>query len=107
MLSGVAKAAFNLRAEVVERGFAHVLDRGGMRRTWLRGWENVHKRYLIDVGGHNLGLLMHLMIGAGTPKEGIARGKTFVLLVPLPDDSVLVLLAAIAGNYAFIVAIFA
>jgi hypothetical protein len=24
------------RGEVVERSFAHVLDRGGMRRTWLR-----------------------------------------------------------------------
>ena len=107
LLSGVAKAAFKLRAEVVERGFAHVLDRGGMRRTWLRGRENVHKRYLIHVAGHNLGLLMRLMIGAGTPKEAIARGKVFVLLVPLPDGSVLVLLAAIAGNHAFIVAIIA
>jgi hypothetical protein len=27
-----------------------------MRRTWLRGRENVHKRYLIHVAGHNLGL---------------------------------------------------
>ncbi len=107
LLSGVAKAAFRLRAEVVERCFAHVLDRGGMRRTWLRGRENVHKRYLIHVAGHNLGLLMRLMIGAGTPKEAIARGKVFVLLVPLPDGSVLVLLAAIAGNHAFIVAIIA
>ena len=29
-----------------------------MRRTWLRGRENIHKRYLIHVAGHNLGLLM-------------------------------------------------
>jgi hypothetical protein len=28
----------------VERSFAHVLDRGGMRRAWLRGRENLHKR---------------------------------------------------------------
>ena len=27
-----------------ERSFALVLDRGGMRRTWLRGGDNVHKR---------------------------------------------------------------
>ncbi len=47
------------------------------------------------------------MIGAGIPKEAIARGKASALLVPLPDGSVLVLLAAIAGNHAFIVAIFA
>ena len=37
LLSGVAKEAFKLRAEIVERSFAHNLDRGGMRRTWLRG----------------------------------------------------------------------
>src|SRR5215217_4890210 len=43
-LSGVARAAFKLRAEVVERGFALILDRGGMRRAWLRGRENLHKR---------------------------------------------------------------
>ena len=47
LLSGVAKEAFKLRAEIVERSFAHNLDRGGMRRTWLRGRENVHKRYLL------------------------------------------------------------
>ena len=43
----IAKEAFKLRAEIVERSFAHNLDRGGMRRTWLRGRENVHKRYLL------------------------------------------------------------
>jgi hypothetical protein len=43
----VAREAFKLRAEWVERSFALILDRGGMRRTWLRGRENIHKRYLI------------------------------------------------------------
>ena len=37
VLSGVAREAFKLRAEIVERSFAHNLDRGGMRRTWLWG----------------------------------------------------------------------
>src|ERR671921_2065194 len=37
LLSGVAHVAFKLRAEVVERSFALILDRGGMRRAWLRG----------------------------------------------------------------------
>ena len=69
LLSGVAKEAFKLRAEIVERSFAHNLDRGGMRRTWLRGRENVHKRYLLHVAGHNLSLLMRQLIGAGTPRE--------------------------------------
>src|SRR4051812_39868339 len=49
LLSGVAHVAFRLRAEVVERSFALILDRGGMRRAWLRGRENLHKCYLIHV----------------------------------------------------------
>src|SRR5260370_4050475 len=66
------------RAEIVERSFAHNLDRGGMRRTWLRGRENVHKRYLVHVAGHNLGILMRLLIGAGTPREAAARAVAHV-----------------------------
>ena len=100
LLSGVAKAAFKLRTEVVERSFAHILDRGGMRRTWLRGRENVHKRYLLHVAGHNLGLLMRLLIGAGTPKEARARGQGLILLVISPDGSIVMMLAAIGSNQA-------
>ena len=82
--SGVAREAFKLRAEIVERCFAHNLDRGGMRRTWLRGRENVHKRYLLHVAGHNLSLLMRQLIGAGIPREAVAGGYggIFVLLTP-------------------------
>jgi hypothetical protein len=76
-----------------------------MRRTWLRGRENVHKRYLIHVAGHNLGLLMRLLIGAGTPKEASARGKGLFLLVLLPDGSILVLVAAIGRDHAVLGAI--
>lgn len=72
--SGVGKAAMRERAEILERSFAHTLERGGMRRAWLRGRENLHKRYLIHVAGHNLGLLMRQLIGVGTPKEAVARG---------------------------------
>ncbi len=80
----MAREAFKLRAEIVERSFAHNLDRGGMRRTWLRGRENVHKRYLLHVAGHNLSLLMRQLIGAGTPKEAVAGGygAWFVLVTP-------------------------
>jgi transposase len=55
LLSEVARQAFKLRAALVERSFALILDRGGMRRAWLRGRENVHKRYLVHVAGYNLG----------------------------------------------------
>ncbi len=78
-----------------------------MRRTWLRGRENVHKRYLLHVAGHNLGLLMRLLIGAGTPKEAAARGRGLILLVLLPDGSILVMLATIGGNQAVLAALIA
>lgn len=71
--SGVARQAFRLRAEILERSFAHILDRGGMRRTWLRGRDNVQKRYLLHAAGHNLSLLMRELIGSGTPREAAAR----------------------------------
>jgi transposase len=79
--SGVGKAAMRKRAKIVERSFAHTLERSGMRRCWLRGRENVHKRYLIHVAGHNLGLLMRHLIGAGTPKEAAARGRALLVIV--------------------------
>jgi hypothetical protein len=44
------------RAEIVERSFAHNLDRSGMRRTWLCGCQNLHKLYLVHVAGYNLGI---------------------------------------------------
>ncbi len=55
-----------------------------MRRTWLRGRDNVHKRYLLHVAGHNLSLLMRQLIGAGTPREAVAGGYGgfFVLIAP-------------------------
>ena len=62
---------------MVERSFALILDRGGMRRAWLRGRENVHKRYLIHVAGYNLGLIMRLLTGAGTPRELAARASAW------------------------------
>jgi transposase len=79
--SAVGKAGMRKRAEIVERSFAHTLERGGMRRTWLRGRETVHKRYLIHVAGHNLGILMRHLTGAGTPKEAAARGQMVLLVV--------------------------
>ena len=79
--SGVAKEAFMLRAELVERSFALTLDRGGMRRAWLRGCENLHKRYLVHVAGYNLGLIMRLLVGAGTPREFMAGASAHLMLL--------------------------
>jgi transposase len=56
------------RSELVERSFAHVCETGGGRRTWLRGLENVSKRYVLQVAAHNLGLLMRKLFGVGKPR---------------------------------------
>src|SRR4051812_38148257 len=90
--SGVAKEAFRLRAELVERSFALVLDRGGMRRAWLRGRENLQKRYLVHVAGYNLGLVMRLLVGAGTPRELAARASAHLLAFATADGAALVML---------------
>src|SRR4029453_10809540 len=85
--SEVGQQAMRNRAELVERSFARRLGRGGMGRTWLRGRENVHKRYLIHLAGHNLGLLMRLLIGAGTPKEAVAGGWCVLILLPTSNGA--------------------
>ena len=105
LLSGVARAAFRLRAEIVERCFALVLDRGGMRRTWLRGRENLQKRYLIHVAGYNLGLIMRLLTGAGTPREFRARVSACFAAAVTPAGSLFVLLIVVAGDQTAAVAL--
>ena len=40
------KALLKARGKHIERGFAHVLDSGGLRRTTLRGREKINRRYL-------------------------------------------------------------
>lgn len=57
------------RGELIERSFAHTLETGGMRRTHLRGHENILKRVLVHVGGFNLGLVMRKLIGVGKPRR--------------------------------------
>ena len=98
--SGVAREAFRLRAELVERGFALVLDRGGMRRAWLRGRENLRKRYLVHVAGYNLGLVMRLLVGAGTPRALVARVSAHLLVLTNADGAGLVILTVSADSEA-------
>ena len=97
LLSGVARAAFKLRAELCERSFALVLDRGGMRRAWLRGRENLHKRYLLHVAGYNLGLLMRQLIGAGTPR-GAADRLAVLLFAIIGHDGRFIALMIVADG---------
>ena len=104
--SGVAKEAFRLRAELVERGSALTLGRGGMRRAWLRGKENLKKRYLVHVAGYNLGLIMRLLVGAGTPREFPARASAHLLALVTADAVLVVLVIATGAEAAMLVVSF-
>jgi transposase len=57
------------RGELIERSFAHCYDTGGMRKTYLRGHQNILKRLLIHVGAFNLSLIFRTLLGSGTPRE--------------------------------------
>jgi transposase len=77
------KSLLRRRGELVERSFAHCYDTGGMRRTYLRGHQNILKRQLIHVGAFNLSLILRQLMGAGTPREWRNRGGVLLLLVYL------------------------
>ena len=63
----------------IERSFAHILDCGGMRRTTLRGWENLNKRFKLAAAIYNLSQLMRKLFGIGTPKQLAAGGRLLFL----------------------------
>jgi transposase len=69
------KRLLRRRGEYVERSFAHVYDTGGLRRTHLRGHQNILKRLLVHAGAFNLGLLMRQAFGRGTPRG--LQGRPF------------------------------
>jgi transposase len=66
------------RGERAERPFAHLYRTGRMRRTHLRGHENILKRLLVHSGAFNLGLLMRQGLGVGTPRG--LQGRVAALL---------------------------
>jgi len=63
----------------IERSFAHILDCGGIRRTTLRGWENLNKRFKLAAAFYNLSQLMRKLFGIGTPKQLAARRRLLFL----------------------------
>jgi transposase len=84
------KELLRRRGMHIERSFAHVLDCGGMRRTTLRGWENLNKRFKLAAAIYNLSQLMRKLFGIGTPKQLAASGRLLFLQFTY-------LLAVIAG----------
>lgn len=73
------KALLRRRGMHIERSFAHILDCGGMRRTTLRGWENLNKRFKLAAAIYNLSQLMRKLFGIGTPKQLAALGRRLFL----------------------------
>ena len=51
------------RGERIERNFAHQFDTGGLDRLYVRGLENVHKKFLIQAAACNLALLLRSTYG--------------------------------------------
>jgi transposase len=83
------------RGERIERSYAHLYETRGMRRTHLRGHQNILKRLLIHTGGFNLGLLLRTVIGVGTPR-GLQGGAPIVIA------TLLVLVGVVRGRFAAI-----
>ena len=65
------------RGELIERSFAHMYETGGMRRTHLRGRDNIKKRLLVHASAFNLSLVLRSVIGKGTPR-GLQGRKSII-----------------------------
>ena len=72
------------RGERIERNFAHQFDTGGLDRLYVRGKENVHKKFLIQAAACNLALLMRSTYGSGKPRaahDAITKAILTILAV--------------------------
>ncbi len=57
-----------LRAEYPERGFAHLKRTGGLARVFVRGRREVTKKVQSYVAAANLSVILHALLGMGTPR---------------------------------------
>jgi transposase len=69
------------RGERIERNFAHQFDTGGLDRLWVRGLENVHKKFLIQAAACNLALLLRSRYGSGKPRAAHDRAAKEFLMI--------------------------
>jgi len=69
------------RGERIERNFAHQFDSGGLDRLYVRGRENVHKKFLIQAAACNLALLMRSRYGAGKPRAAHDRAAQAIFVI--------------------------
>jgi transposase len=76
------------RGERIERNFAHQFDTGGLDRLYVRGLDNVHKKFLIQAAACNLALLMRLTYGSGKPRAAHDRAAEVILVILVVIKSV-------------------
>lgn len=69
-----------------------------VRREWMRGRDNINKRHLIHIAGYNLGLIMHLLTGAGTPREFQPKLSAWLAALMLPNGCPMLLLIVGGGD---------
>ena len=69
------------RGERIERNFAHQFDTGGLDRLYVRGLENVHKKFLIQAAACNLALLLRSRYGSGKPRAAHDRTAEVILMI--------------------------
>ena len=74
-----------------------------MRRAWLRGRENLHKRYLIHVAGFNLGILMRALFGRGTPRQAADARNALLVIIQTDAALAIAIFAIIDGAPAMLV----
>ena len=72
------KRLMRRRGDYIERSFAHLYETGAMRRTHLRGRDNIRKRILIHASAFNLSLVLRGLFQAGTPR-GFQGRKSLVI----------------------------
>jgi transposase len=82
------------RGERLERPFAHLYRTGRLRRVYLRGQANILKRVLVQAGACNLGLLLRMWFGMGTPRglQGRITGVMPLVAISSPAYQALTVL---------------
>src|ERR1700730_7366905 len=87
------------RGERIERNFAHQFDSGGLDRLYVRGLENVHKKFLIQAAACNLALPLRSLYGAGKPRAAHDRAAEAILMILAVIGALEDLLASASGLF--------
>ena len=89
------------RSELTERSMAHMYETGGMRRTHLKGRNNILKRLLVHAAGFHLALVVRQLFGIGKPRR--LQGSCVLLFAVLARFSLLprYLVACLRGDIHF------